>query len=104
MTQAAVLIDRVLSRCELDIRTGCWVRGGWGTGNGYSKLSVGGRHRVAHRVLYAVWHGVSLPPDVHIDHTCRNRACCNPEHLEAVSVRENTLRGEAVLFTPEVFR
>jgi hypothetical protein len=29
-----------------------------------------------------------------IDHLCRETLCCNPEHLEAVTNRENTLRGK----------
>ena len=28
-----------------------------------------------------------------LDHLCRNTRCVNPEHLEAVTQRENILRG-----------
>ena len=29
-----------------------------------------------------------------IDHLCRNKKCCNPDHLECVSYRENMHRSE----------
>jgi hypothetical protein len=35
-----------------------------------------------------------IPPDFDIDHLCRNRRCVNPEHLEAVTHRENMVRGD----------
>jgi DNA-directed RNA polymerase subunit N (RpoN/RPB10) len=29
-----------------------------------------------------------------LDHLCRNRWCCNPEHLESVTPAENVRRGD----------
>lgn len=46
-----------------------------------------------HRFAYIVKHG-AFPDDLVTDHTCRNRACCNPDHLEPVSNLENIRRGE----------
>lgn len=37
-----------------------------------------------------------IPEGLQIDHLCRNRACCNPSHMEPVTVRQNTLRGEGL--------
>lgn len=45
----------------------------------------------AHRIAYALHY--QKEPSNALDHLCRNRACCNPSHLEDVSSRVNTLRG-----------
>ena len=37
-----------------------------------------------------------LPATMQLDHLCRERACCNPAHLEPVTQAENIRRGEAV--------
>lgn len=34
-----------------------------------------------------------VPEGLDLDHLCRNRACCNPDHLEPVTRRVNLLRG-----------
>lgn len=48
----------------------------------------------AHRWAYELAHG-PIPAGLDIDHLCRTPACTNPFHLEAVTHRENVLRGDA---------
>lgn len=46
----------------------------------------------AHRLSYA-WSNGKIPTHLQIDHLCRNRICVRPSHLEAVTSRENLMRG-----------
>jgi hypothetical protein len=70
----------------------CWEWTGALFPNGYGRISFARRTLYPHRVSYELHNG-AIPEGLHIDHLCRNRACCNPEHLEAVSCRENILRS-----------
>ena len=69
----------------------CWP---W-TGSlvkGYGQFSVNGKTVYAHRWAYEEAIG-PIPDRLTIDHLCRTPACVNSRHLEAVSNRENILRG-----------
>ena len=69
----------------------CWPWGGMAKEEGYGRFLVKGRFVAAHRVAYALtWGDPGENRDV--NHTCRFVDCVNPNHLEAVSPKENRRR------------
>lgn len=73
---------------------GCWEWAGARIWNGYGRVVVHGKQHFAHRAVYEHFVGM-IPGGMTLDHLCRNRACVNPSHMEAVSLKENILRGSA---------
>jgi hypothetical protein len=64
------------------------------TDKGYGQIGVDGRYLLRHRLAYERYVG-PIPTPRQIDHLCRNHACVNPHHLEAVSRKENVRRRPA---------
>lgn len=82
---------------------GCWL---W-TGkidDGYGRVNLrheGKTHLYGvHRLMSAIYHG-GVDKDVEVDHLCRIRHCCNPDHLEQVTTQENTRRGKGRKSQPD---
>ena len=90
---------RILERSvEIDCGyiTPCWISDRADRGTGYTCMKVAGKVRDTHRVSYEAFVG-PVPDGLVLDHLCRERTCCNPDHLEPVTRWENTLRGENIM-------
>lgn len=76
---------------------GCWI---WQRSfNGdYGAKWNGTGMALAHRVYYERHKG-PIPQGLHIDHLCGVKACVNPDHLEAVTQRENNRRSRSAKIT-----
>lgn len=72
--------------------SGCWV---WQGAKTHTKILIYGafkRNILAHRYSYEFYKG-PIPEGLELDHLCRNTLCVNPEHLEAVTHKENMHRA-----------
>ena len=43
-----------------------------------------------HRMMWVYANGELPPEGMHVHHLCYNKSCCNPEHLELLTQRENS--------------
>lgn len=93
MTTRKPLIERLL--VHIEITPSCWLWRGSVADNGYGHIRgwVDGKwkNRLVHRVAYELFVG-PLPADMQPDHLCKVKNCINPDHLEAVTPRENVMR------------
>lgn len=94
------LLVKFFARIDRGGPNECWEWTGGRTKAGYGETWTGsskaegrrGRVVLTHRVAYSHLVG-PIPEGLTIDHLCRNRACCNPAHLEPVTNKTNILRG-----------
>lgn len=75
----------------------CWLwtgpTSGGGRGGGYGRMSLDGQTVATHRVMATLIFGY-IPGNKQVDHTCGNRLCLNPDHLEIVTHKENQRRRD----------
>jgi hypothetical protein len=94
-------ISKFKSNIAVGGQEDCWP---WQAGvvNGskpYGRVSISGKRKLAHRVVFELILGKELPDDIQICHSCDNPSCCNPKHLwkgtNADNMKDKALKGRA---------
>ena len=86
------VLERILAWVHKPKTGGCWLWQGADSGNGYGRISVAGKTKATHILVYEYYFWPAKEGDV-LDHLCRNRHCCSPYHLVPRSQLVNTLIG-----------
>lgn len=86
------IFEKIMSRVKINSDSGCWEwqgpTSGEGRGGGYGRMSLDGQTVAVHIVMFCNFFGF-IPGKKQIDHKCNNRICCNPDHLEMVTHKQN---------------
>lgn len=85
------LEQRLMRRRNIDAN-GCWLWAGSLNKAGYGIIWQERKMSLVHRVSLEL-AGRPVPDGLVTDHLCRVRHCFNPDHLEPVTHRENTMRS-----------
>lgn len=89
-------MQRLMRSISVSIDTKCWNWQKCQDGYGYGVVRVNTIGYRVHRLVFALCVG-EIPEGLVLDHLCRNRLCCNPRHLEPVTIGENVKRGFATV-------
>ena len=73
------------------LESGCWEWMATRNNLGYGQFWDGTKNVLAHRFSLKL-HNITIPLGFESDHTCHNRSCVNPAHIEMVIHQENILR------------
>lgn len=84
--------ERFLSKIKVNQESGCWEWQKALTNSGYGKFHIINGDYMTHRVSYSIFKE-GLNTDLVVDHICKNRKCCNPNHLRLASFSENVLEN-----------
>lgn len=82
----------------------CWIWQRYITpSTGYGLAWDGERKTTAHKLMYER-HVGPVPEGLQLDHLCRVRECCRPEHLEPVTNAVNVRRSRRAKLTEDTVR
>lgn len=82
---------KLVMKIKVDLND-CMLWAGAKNQRGYGIIMFNGKYHPVHRLLYESVFG-DIPKGYDPDHLCEVRACINLDHIEIVTHRENSIRG-----------
>lgn len=82
-----ITLDWIKSNCVID-KNQCWNWSKTLDKDGYGRIVENDITKRTHRVSYELAKGL-IEDGLVIRHICDNKQCCNPEHLESGTIKDN---------------
>lgn len=96
MSNKLILHEATINRFERHFKRGaedeCWLWTSTIDRGGYGRFRVGDHTFAAHRIAWVIHHQRTPKAGFVITHTCKNKACVNPLHLQEVEHQEAVRR------------
>ncbi len=86
------MISELMQNVTKEPYTDCWIWLSTSFG-GYGTVSIKNKSHWVHKYFYENLVG-EVPKGMELDHLCKNRICCNPDHLEIVTPAQNSQRSK----------
>lgn len=83
------LMDHIEANLRWDPTTDCLEWQLSCSASGHGQLSYKGKSHKVHRKYYEMAHGIHLPAEIKVRHTCDNPPCCYLGHLIEGTVLDN---------------
>lgn len=82
-----------INNIRIDDNTGCWNWIAAKNSQGYGNFCIESRQVASHIfIMEATQRHIE---GLYVDHVCRNRACCNPDHLRMVTPQINVIENNS---------
>lgn len=81
-------VSRFLDKVDIRGEGECWIWTASTFNSGYGQFKVSGSPTCAHRVSWEIKNG-PIPEGLLVRHSCHNRICVNPDHLELGTHQDN---------------
>lgn len=84
------IIDRMVRYIDKKGDNDCWNWLKCCSKAGYGEIRINGQHKYAHIVAFELFHNRVVKNGHCVHHKCGNAKCCNPKHLEEISLADHT--------------
>lgn len=88
-------VRRLMARCTIDYKTGCWLWNGGCTRDGYAAVWNGTTMSLGHKFTFEETYKRKVPPHLILRHKCNTERCINPMHVIEGTDKENSADAKA---------